>query len=372
MVARMVTGGEGKTVEELHEHLTRVIAGVRPVDPLCVARARDRLDRLTKPCGSLGRLEEIAARICGIQATTRPSATKRLVIVCAADHGVAVEGVSAYPSAVTPQMVANFVRGGAAINALARSVGADVWIVDIGVAGSIPASGDAAQLVARRIREGTRNMLREPAMSESEMLQAMAVGVEQATRAADQGVELLGIGDMGIGNTTAASAITAAVIRLPPQQVTGRGTGVDEATLIRKVDVIERTLATHRPRSDRPLEILQTVGGLEIAALCGVCLGGAARRLVVMTDGFITTAAALLAVELCPAVSEYVFAAHLSPEPGHAVQLERLGARPLLHLDMRLGEGTGAALAMTVVGAACAAFNEMATFESAGVCEGPC
>jgi nicotinate-nucleotide--dimethylbenzimidazole phosphoribosyltransferase len=372
MVARVVTGSEGQTVENLHAQLMRVIADVRPADTLSVERARDRLDHLTKPRGSLGRLEEIAARVCGIQATTRPSAAKRLVLICAGDHGVTVEGVSAYPSAVTPQMVANFVRGGAAINAIARSVGANVWVVDVGVAGSIPDSGEAAQLIARRVRNGTRNMRHEPAMSEFEMLQAIAVGIELATRAADEGVELLGLGEMGIGNTTAASAITAALTGLSPRDVTGRGTGVDEATLSWKVDVIEQTLALHRPRADHAFDVLQTVGGFEIAALCGAYVGAAARRLVVIADGFIATAAALVAVALCPLVAEYLFAGHLSPEPGHAIQLEQLRARPLLQLDMRLGEGTGAALAMSLIGAACAAFNEMATFESAGVSEGRC
>ncbi len=365
---------DGQASEDLRESLRRAIAAVEPADATSVAYARERLDRLTKPRGSLGRLEEIAARVCAIQSTTQPRAQHRLVIVCAADHGVAAEGVSAYPPEVTRQMVANFLGGGAAINALGRCAGAEVRVIDVGVAGSIPACADAggAQLISRRVREGTRNMLREPAMSEREVLQAIAVGADAAARAADEGVDLLGIGEMGIGNTTAASAITAALTAMPVCQVTGRGTGVDQPALARKVDVIERALARHRPRADRPLDVLQAVGGLEIAALCGVCLGAAARRLVVIADGFIATSAALVAVALCPLVSDYLFAAHLSCEPGHAVQLERLGKRPLLQLEMRLGEGTGAALAMHVVVAACAAFNGMATFESAGVSEGPC
>jgi nicotinate-nucleotide--dimethylbenzimidazole phosphoribosyltransferase len=372
MVSRVVTGGDRSMMAELREAMAAAIAGIRPVDPLSVARARDRLDRLTKPRGSLGRLEEIAARLCGIQTTIRPSVANRLIIVCAGDHGVTREHVSAYPSAVTAQMVANFVAGGAAINAMARTVGANVWVVDVGVAGPIPGTGAAAQLIRRRIRDGTRNMLREPAMSEVEMLQAIRVGVDEASRAAADGVEMLGLGEMGIGNTTAASAITAALTGTPPQRVTGRGTGVDDATFSRKVQVIEQALATHAPHSDRPLDILRTVGGFEIATLVGVCLGAAARHLVVITDGFIATAAALVATAMCPLVSEYLFAAHLSPEPGHAIQLERLGMSPLLQLDMRLGEGTGAAIAMGVLGAACAAFNDMATFESAGVSEETC
>jgi nicotinate-nucleotide--dimethylbenzimidazole phosphoribosyltransferase len=367
----VITAPKDQELRQRQSQLARTIAAVQPADPISLARASDRLDRLTKPRGSLGRLEEIATRVCGIQRSVQPKAGKRLIIVCAGDHGVAAEGVSAYPSAVTPQMVANFLAGGAAINALARSAGADVWIIDVGVAGPIAGGGRAARLVSRRIRAGTRNMLRQPAMTTIEMLRAIAVGMEEAGRAAREGIDLLAIGDMGIGNSTAASAITAAVTALPPHHVTGRGTGVDDAVLRRKVGVIESALARHQLRADRPLEILAAVGGLEIAALCGVCLAAAAERLVLVTDGLIATSAAVLAVELCPPVADYLFAGHLSPEPGHAIQLARLGARPLLQLDMRLGEGTGAALAMNVIAAACAAFNEMATFESAGVSEGP-
>ncbi|HKC11727.1 MAG TPA: nicotinate-nucleotide--dimethylbenzimidazole phosphoribosyltransferase, partial [Vicinamibacteria bacterium] len=300
-----------------------------------------------------------------------PLVARRRIVVFAADHGVTVEGVSAYPSEVTAQMVVNFVRGGAAVNALAGVANADVWVVDVGVAAPVSVGSGRARLVQRRVRNGTRNMAQGPAMSEPEMLAAVAAGIEQAEQAAEDGVALLGLGEMGIGNTTAASALTAALTGLPPSRVTGRGTGVSDDGLARKIAAVERALATNAPRSDDPLDVLQKVGGLEIAGLCGLCLGGARRGRALICDGFIATAGAALAAGLCGAVADYLFAAHRSPEPGHAVLLDRIGQRPLLDLEMRLGEGTGAALAMNVIGAAVAAFTEMATFESAAVTDAP-
>jgi nicotinate-nucleotide--dimethylbenzimidazole phosphoribosyltransferase len=358
----------------LRSRVEKTLAAVQPIDVESVSAARARLDRLTKPRGSLGRLEDIAARVCGIQRTVTPTADKRLIIVCAGDHGVCAEGVSAYPSAVTPQMVANFIAGGAAINALASATGTGLWVIDVGVdgsedTGSATDEASAVRMICRRVRRGTRNMVQEAAMSEVELLEALAVGIDAAEHAASRGISLVGLGDMGIGNTTAASAITAALLNKRASEVTGRGTGLTDEALEHKIQVIDRALARHRLRADEPLEILRSIGGLEIAALCGVCMGAAAGRLVVVVDGFITTAAALIAVAISPDVGDYLIAAHLSPEPGHALQLQHLRQRPLLNLDMRLGEGTGAALAMNVIVAACAAFNEMATFESAGVSE---
>ena len=340
---------------------------VRPASDEWRARGAIRLDRLTKPPGSLGRLEEIALRLCGIQETVELDTARRRIVVCAADHGVATEGVSAYPPEVTAQMVANFLRGGAAINALAAAAHADIRVVDVGVSGEVVSGGAHAHLVSRRVRRSTRNMLEEPAMTHAELFAALQVGFDEADSAAADAVRLLGLGEMGIGNSTSASAITAALTRLPADRVTGRGTGIDEHTLTKKIRTVERALEQHRLDPGAPLEILRHVGGLEIAALCGLCLGAAGRRMAIITDGFIATSAAMLAVALCPAVSPYLFAAHLSPEPGHAVQLEWLGLRPLLTLEMRLGEGTGAALAMNVIGAAATAFTSMATFESGGV-----
>jgi nicotinate-nucleotide--dimethylbenzimidazole phosphoribosyltransferase len=339
---------------------------IQPVDPTWRDRAQARLDRLTKPPGSLGRLEWIAARLCAIQGTVTPRAAPRRVVVFAADHGVAAEGVSAYPAAVTAQMVGNFLRGGAAINALAATAAADLSVVDIGVAGDIDAAGRAAAFVPRRVRAGTRNMAQEAAMSGQELVAALDAGLDAADAAAGDGVAVIACGDMGIGNTTAASAITAAMLDAPAADVTGPGTGIDRDTLVRKIDVVARALRVNRPGRD-PLEILRTVGGLEIAGIVGACIGAAAHRIAIVGDGFIATAAALVAAELWPPFMDYWFAGHLSSECGHRLQLARLRQEPLLRLDMRLGEGTGAALAMHLLGAAAAVMNGMATFDDAGV-----
>ena len=360
------------TAARTRAFVAAAVGRVRPVSEHWRREGARRLDRLTKPPGSLGRLEEIALRCCAIQETLDLTTSPRRIIVCAGDHGVVAEGVSAYPRAVTAQMVANFLAGGAAINALAAAAEADVWIVDVGVDGPIAADGRHARLLSRRVRNGTRNMLEEPAMSEAELVAALQVGLDLAAQAAADGVRLLGLGEMGIGNTTAASAVTAAMTGRPPALVTGRGTGVDEDTFGRKVSVVGRAVARHRSAPgapSAPLDALRSVGGLEIAALCGVCLGAAAHRLAIVADGFVATSAALVAAALAPSLTDYLFAGHLSPEPGHAVQLDHLGLSPLLNLNMRLGEGTGAALAMPVIGAAARAFTSMATFESAGVSE---
>ena len=349
-------------VPRLHEAIGRV----RPVDVTWRDRAEVRLDELTKPPHSLGRLEWIAARLCAIQETVTPRVVPRRIVVFAADHGVTEEGVSAYPSAVTAQMVGNFLRGGAAINVLARAAAADVCVVDVGVAGDIDASGQAAAFVSRRVRPGTRNMTKGPAMSEDELASALRVGLDIADGAARDGVAVIACGDMGIGNTTAASAMTAAFLGVAAAQVTGPGTGIDGEMLARTIDVVRRALAANQPGHD-PLAILRTVGGLEIAAIAGAYVGAAAHRMAIVGDGFIATAAALVAASICPPFLDCWFAGHRSSEPGHMLQLGFLRQRPLLDLEMRLGEGTGAALAMSLFGAAAAVMNEMATFDSAGV-----
>ena len=346
--------------------LDAAIGRVRPIDVVWQQRAEARLDRLTKPVGSLGRLESIAARLCAIQETLAPRAAPRRIVVFAADHGVTEEGLSAYPAAVTAQMVGNFLSGGAAINALARAADAQVSVVDVGVGCDIDASGHAAAFVSRRIRAGTRNITKAPAMSDDELASAVGVGIDMADDAASEGVAVIACGEMGIGNTTAASAITAAILRVPALDVTGVGTGIDEAMLARKVDVVTRALAMHQPGRD-PLAVLRTVGGLEIAAIAGAYIGAAAHRIAVVGDGFIATAAALVAASMCPSFLDYWFAGHRSSEPGHTLQLRFLQQQPLLDLDMRLGEGTGAALAMPLFAAAAAVMNEMATFDGAGV-----
>jgi nicotinate-nucleotide--dimethylbenzimidazole phosphoribosyltransferase len=327
-------------------------------------RALTRLNSLTKPSGSLGRLEEIAARLVAIREEEHPDCSSKAIFTLAADHGVTAEAVSAYPKAVTRQMVLNFLSGGAAINVLCRHFGIEIIVVDIGVDGEI---GSANGLVQRKVAHGTKNMAREPAMSEAELFSALQVGITLAELADEQGRKLVGTGEMGIGNTTAASAIAAVLSGQPVIEVTGRGTGLDDQGLKGKVEVIERALAVNRPDRSNPLHVLRTVGGLEIAGLTGLVLGAAARRIPIVVDGFISTAAAALAVAIEPKAKNFLFAAHRSSEPGHDALLEFIGQVPLLDLEMRLGEGTGAALAMAVIQAAAKLFNEMATFSSAGV-----
>jgi nicotinate-nucleotide--dimethylbenzimidazole phosphoribosyltransferase len=345
---------------------TRAVA---PFDDEAAARARAHQLALTKPPGSLGRLEELGAFYAGARGGFPVTVPRRArMYVFAADHGVTAEGVSPYPSSVTAAMVANFVAGGAAISVLARANDVELFVVDVGVETPVAApEGAAARLLSHVVRRGTRNLLREPAMTRAEAEAAVLVGARLAGDAAAAGSELLGAGEMGIGNTTAAAALVAALTGAPAEAVVGRGTGVDDAGLARKTEVVRAALALHRPDRDDPLGVLAAVGGLEIAAMAGLMLGGAARRVPVVVDGFISTAAALVAVGLQPRVRDYLCFSHVSAERGHRVACEALDARPLLDLGMRLGEGTGAALAIDLVRAAVRLQAEMATFESAGV-----
>lgn len=342
-----------------------VLAALRPLDADAMARARARQSRLTKPEGSLGRLEDLAIRLAGMTGVLAPDLSRKSIVVMAADHGVCAEGVSAYPSSVTAQMVANFARGGAAINVLARTVGAEVVVADLGVAGEVPASG----ILHRSLGRGTANMVLEPAMSREAAVGAIEAGIAIARDLVGAGAALLGTGDMGIGNTTSSSAIVASITGHPAASVTGRGTGIDDATLARKVGVVERALALHRPDPADPIGVLAAVGGFEIGGLAGLILGAASLRTPVVVDGFISGAAALLATELSPLARDYMVAAHRSVEQGHRVVLERLELAPVLNLDMRLGEGTGCALAMPILDAAARVPREMATFDEAGVSE---
>ncbi len=344
--------------------LQEVIERVAPLEQAAQIEARRRQDQLTKPPGSLGRLERLAIQVAGITGEARPRLTQKVVIIAAGDHGVTVEGVSAYPSEVTGQMVRNFARGGAAINVLARRAGARVVVVDVGVAEVLPPE---LPIVHRKVAPGTANIALGPAMTHAQALQAIAVGLDVVDAEFALGVDVICLGEMGIGNTTAASAIVATLTASTVADVTGRGTGIDDATWRHKVEIIEQALRVNRPERHDALDVLAKVGGLEIAALVGVILGSAARRLPVIVDGFITTAAALVAAELCPAVRSYLIAAHRSVERGHVAALEDLELEPLLMLDMRLGEGTGAALALPIVDAALAVLDEMATFEDAGI-----
>ncbi|MCA1554570.1 MAG: nicotinate-nucleotide--dimethylbenzimidazole phosphoribosyltransferase, partial [Chloroflexi bacterium] len=314
----------------------------------------------------LGRLEDISVRLAGIMRTPTPTVRGKAIIVMAGDHGVSAEGVSAYPSDVTAQMVANFLRGGAAINVLARQVGARVVVVDMGVQTELAPHPD---LIERKLKHGTGNIARGPAMTRAEAERALEAGIEIVGAQVASGVNLVGSGEMGIGNTTSASAIVAALTGRAVREVTGRGTGVGDTALARKIDVIERALLVNRPAQDDALDVLAKLGGCEIAALVGVMLGAAAQHVPVLMDGFITGAAALTAVQLAPRLRDYLIGAHVSVEVGHRVALAQLGVQPLLDLHMRLGEGTGAALAMPLVVAACNILNEMATFAEANVSE---
>lgn len=342
---------------------------VQPVNQTWIDQAWARQHRLTKPPGALGVLEEAGVRLAAIQKTLRPELGPGAVVVCAADHGVAAEGVSAYPAEVTPQMVLNFLSGGAAINQIARASAAEVYVLDVGVRGEFPAH---ERLIQAKVREGSGNIAVEPAMTTALAMRAFEAGAQAAERAIGEGATLLAAGDMGIGNTTAAAALTAALLGLPAEAVTGRGTGVDEAGYARKVAVVQRALSRASAtlgdlaKAD-PLEILAELGGLEIAAIAGVYLAGAENGLPLVVDGFPVTAGALLAVRLDPAVRDYLFAGHCSLEPGHQRQLEALSLRPLLNLGLRLGEGTGAVLAFPLLRAAAEVLSGMATFEEAGV-----
>lgn len=345
--------------------LQSVLERIQPVAEEKLAAIQARIDRQAKPVGSLGRLEEFARRFVAM--TGREKIRGKRIYIFAGDHGVAEEGVSAFPQEVTPQMVYNFIDGGASINALARHAGADVQVVDMGVATEFE---DLPGLIRRKVAKGTANFTKGPAMSHAQALQALAVGVEMAARAKADGVDLVGTGDMGIANTTPSAAIVAAFCRLLPTQVTHRGTGIDDEVLARKVSVVAKGLEINRPDPKDPVDVLAKVGGFEIGGIAGLVLGCAAEQIPVVVDGFISTAGALIACELHPQVRDYIFASHQSVEIGHRHMLARIGQQPILDLDLRLGEGTGSALAMTFIEGALRVLREVLTFDAAGVSEG--
>jgi len=346
--------------------LTETLAAIKPVDAAILQEAQRRLDNKTKPLGSLGRLEEFARRFAAISGTLEPDTAKKVIYTFAGDHGIVEEGVSAFPKEVTPQMVLNFLNGGAGVNVLARHAGVEVRVVDIGVDYDF---GDAPGLLVRKVGRGTRNFAKGPAMTRDEAVAALEVGIELAGQAKRDGAAMLGTGEMGIGNTTPSSAIIAVLSGKSVEEVTHRGTGIGDRALENKVRVIKAGLALNRPDPKDPLDVLTKVGGLEIAGIAGLVLGAAANRVPVVVDGFISTAGALIACEMNPHVREYLFAAHESVEIGHRFMLERIGAEPILDLQFRLGEGTGAALAMGLIEAGVKVLKEMATFEQAGVSE---
>ena len=345
------------------------LARIQPLKKEFFIRAQERLDRLTKPRGSLGQLEEIAGRYVAMVENVRPQIREKIIYTFAGDHGVTAEGVSAYPREVTPQMVYNFLRRGAAINVLAAHAGAKVVVVDIGVDHSFePMEG----LVIHKVARGTGNIARGPAMSREEALRAVSVGLQMADHARGQKADLVGTGEMGIGNTTPSSAILAALTGLPANQVTHRGTGIDEAGLARKVKIVAQALEVNSPDPKDPLDVLSKVGGLEIGGIAGLIIGCAGHRIPVVVDGFISTAGAMIAVALNSRVREYLFASHKSVEVGHPFMWEYIGQKPILDLALRLGEGTGAALAMGIIEASVKVLTGMATFAEAGVSEEGC
>ena len=345
--------------------IAQTVAAIGGADAAAIEAADRRQDDLTKPPGALGRLEALAARIAGITGQARPQLDRRLIVVAAGDHGVTAQGVSAYPTEVTAQMVANFLAGGAAINVLAAHAGARVLVVDAGVARETP---EDPRLLRLRLAPGTRDMTVEPAMTRALAEQAVAEGIALVARErAKDGADIIAAGEMGIGNTTSAAAIIAIATSHPPRAVTGRGTGIDDAHHERKVQAIERALALHRPDATDGVGLLAAVGGFEVGVLAGVYLGAAAARMPVLMDGVISGAAALIATAIAPASGSFVIAAHRSSEPGHTATLEHLRLEPLLDLGLRLGEGSGAALGMTLCVAACRLLDEMATFSEAGV-----
>ncbi len=349
------------------EQLQQLIDSIKPTDQSARDRALVRQAQLTKPAGSLGRLEEISVWLAGIYGTEKPVIAGKAVIVCAGDHGVTLEGVSAYPSEVTPAMVQNFLAGGAAVSAIARVVNAKVLVLDVGVNADLP---DHTDLIKTKVRRGTGNIAREPAMTQLETAQAILAGANAAKRAIAQGANLLAAGDMGIGNTTPSAALTAWLTGKDAIEVTGRGTGIDVTTLSRKVSIVELILDGAREAGLEPddaMAALEVMGGLEIAAMVGVMLQGASAKIPVIVDGFIAGAAALVACSLQGNVLEYLTASHVSQEPGHKVQLEHLKLSPLFDYGLRLGEGTGALLAMPVLEAAARTLTEMATFAEANV-----
>ena len=349
------------------ELLQKTIAAIKPPDKKAMAMAQERQDLLTKPQGSLGRLEELSIQLAGIQGTPLPQIKRKAIITMAGDHGVVAEKVGNWPQEVTAQMVLNFLRGGAGINVLARQVDARIVVVDMGVAGELPPD---PRLISRKVARGTRNMATGPAMTEAEAIKAIETGIEIIANEANAGLDIVGTGDMGIGNTTPSSAICAVITGHTAAEVTGRGTGISDEQLGHKIEVINRALTVNRPDPSRPLDVLAKVGGFEIGGLAGVMLGAAARRVPVVVDGFISGAAALLATALAPQLKPYLIQAHVSAEQGHRWLLKHLGLRPLLDLEMRLGEGTGAALGICLAEAAARILAEMATFDEAGVSEG--
>jgi len=348
------------------EKINEVIRNISGLDTVIMREAQSRLDNLTKPLGSLGRLEELAKQICGITAKENPQLKNKVIFTLASDHGVTDEGVSAYPKEVTAQMVYNFLRGGAGINVLAAHVGARVVVVDMGVCVDLEPD---PRLVVKKINYGTKNMAKAAAMTREEAIKAIETGIEIFENEYRKGIDIVGIGEMGIGNTTSASAITFCFTKKAVEEITGRGAGLDDKGLKNKIDIIKKALSLNQPDSSDPIDVLAKVGGFEIGGLAGIILAAASKKVPVVIDGFISGSAALVAYNLEPKVKDYMISAHCSVESGHKIILNYLGLKPLLDLDLRLGEGTGGALGIGLADAAIKILTRMATFKSANVSE---
>lgn len=352
--------------EHLYEELLNTVSRIKPFEEEKAQLADHHSNSLTKPPGSLGKLEAIARQLVGITGQLWPDLSHKAVIVMAGDHGVCEEGVSAFPQEVTPQMVINFLNGGAAVNVLARQAGADVVCVDIGVNADL----EHELLVSRKVVRGTANMAKGPAMTREEAIRAIMVGVEVVNEQVARGVRLIATGEMGIGNTTASAAITTVLTGLSPEESVGRGTGINDAGWLNKVDVVKRAIALNKPEASDPIDVLAKVGGVEIAGLVGVIIGAAANGCPVVIDGYISSAAALVASRIAEQTKPYMIASHLSQEQGHLKLLESIGLLPMIQLELRLGEGTGAVLCFHFIDAALLLMQEMATFDSAGISKG--
>lgn len=348
------------------KRLKEILEKITPVSLELESEIQGRLDSLTKPQGSLGRLEELAKRYCLIMGTTFPKLPKKCVLVFAGDHGIVEDGVSLYPQEVTAQMVYNFINGGAAINVLARHVGAEVKVIDMGVKGDLQ---DVKGLINKKIAHGTKNISKEMAMTREQAIDSVLAGFDVAVNIIESGYDLIATGDMGIGNTTPSSAITSAITGKAVEEVTGRGTGIGDESLANKIRLIKRTLEVNSHLFTDPIGILAGVGGFEIGGICGAIIGAAFMKRPVVVDGFISGAGAVLAVALNPKIRDYIFTSHKSVERGHVAQLSYIGVEPVLDLDMRLGEGTGAALSMSIIDAGLKIYLEMATFKEAKVSE---
>ena len=356
---------------DLIMNLSDIVKGIHPVDQEWITKARERTAQLVMPTRALGRLHDISERLCGIQKTLNPSTDRKAILVMAGDHGVVKEGISAYPQEVTGAMVQTFLAGGAGINAICRHVNAEVFVVDMGCLAVFDAADmpNSDRLVVHKISPGTANFTKGPAMSLQEAEQSVMLGFREASKLFEQGVEMIGTGDMGIGNTTPSAAIGAVICGTELSQMVGRGTGVDDEGLSRKLDAIRRGIEINNPDPGNGLDVLSKVGGFEIGGIAGCALAGAFHRRPVMMDGFISTAGALVAQAICPTVTEYLISGHCSEEPGHRHMLNHLQLKPILDLGMRLGEGTGGALAMSIVDGALGIFKEVMTFAEAGVAD---